>query len=240
MDVYPAIDIRKGRVVRLSQGDAARETVYADDPVGQAERFVDAGARWLHVVDLDRAFGEGNNLPLVGRIVAALGDRAKVQAGGGFRSIEAIGEAIAAGVARVVIGTAAVTEPGLVPSAVGSYTADRLAVGLDARKGMLAIRGWKESSDLRVKDVAERVVGEGVSTLIYTDISRDGTLAGPDFDGCTALLKLGADVIASGGFAKPEHVKMAARLGCAGAILGRSLYEGTMSLGEALKAAREA
>lgn len=240
MDIYPAIDIRKGRVVRLSQGDQARETVYADDPVAQAERFVAAGAQWVHVVDLDRAFGDGNNLGLVKRIVAALDHRAQVQAGGGFRALEAIGEAVGVGVARVVIGTAAITDPGLVATAVGSYSADRLAVGLDARKGLLAIRGWKESSDLKVRDVAQRVVGDGVATLIYTDIGRDGTLAGPDVEGCTSLLGLGADVIASGGFAKLEHVKMAARVGCAGAILGRSLYEGTMSLGEALRAAREA
>ncbi len=240
MDIYPAIDIRQGRVVRLSQGDAARETVYADDPVAQAERFVAAGARWLHVVDLDRAFGEGNNLALIQRIVASLGDRARVQAGGGFRSLQAIHEALVVGVNRVVIGTAAVTEPNFVKEALETHGAGHLAVGLDARQGALAIRGWKEMSDLKVREVAERVVEAGVGTIVYTDIGRDGTLAGPDFEGCANLTNLGADVIASGGFATLEHVKVAARVGCAGAILGRSLYEGALLLPEALRAGRGA
>ena len=234
MDILPAIDIRKGRVVRLSQGQAARETVYADDPLAQAERFLDAGARWLHVVDLDRAFGDGSNVAVVGRIARAAEGRAFVQYGGGLRTLEAIAEALDAGVTRAVIGTAAVADPALVSRAVAAHGATWLAVGLDARDGQVAVRAWTESSGLTLVEVAQRVVDAGARTLVYTDIARDGMLSGPDLSGCAALAKLGVGVIASGGFASLADVQRAAGSGVSGAILGRSLYERTIDLTEAL------
>ena len=234
MDILPAIDIRKGRVVRLSQGQAARETVYGDDPLAQAERFLDAGARWLHVVDLDRAFGDGSNVAVVGRIARAAEGRAFVQYGGGLRTLEAIAEALDAGVTRAVIGTAAVADPALVSRAVAAHGATWLAVGLDARDGQVAVRAWTESSGLTLVEVAQRVVDAGARTLVYTDIARDGMLSGPDLSGCAALAGLGVGVIASGGFASLADVQRAAGSGVSGAILGRSLYERTIDLTEAL------
>ena len=234
MDILPAIDIRRGRVVRLSQGQAARETVYADDPLAQAEQFLDAGARWLHVVDLDRAFGDGSNVAVVGRIARAAEGRAFVQYGGGLRTLEAIAEALDAGVTRAVIGTAAVADPALVSRAVAAHGATWLAVGLDARDGQVAVRAWTESSGLTLVEVAQRVVDAGARTLVYTDIARDGMLSGPDLSGCAALAKLGVGVIASGGFASLADVQRAAGSGVSGAILGRSLYERTIDLTEAL------
>jgi len=237
VDILPAIDIRKGRVVRLSQGEAARETVYADDPLAQAERFFAAGARWLHVVDLDRAFGEGSNVAAVGCIARAAEGRAFIQYGGGLRTADAIAEALDAGVTRAVIGTAAVGDPELVSRAVARHGASWLAVGLDARDGQVAVRGWTQSSGLGMLDVARRVLDAGARTIVYTDIARDGMLSGPDLAGCSALGELGAVVIASGGFASLADVRRAAEAGASGAILGRSLYERTIDLAEALSVA---
>lgn len=237
MILYPAIDLRRGRVVRLAQGNAARETVYSHDPVAQARTFVADGATWLHVVDLDRAFGDGDNLKVMAALVSALGTGVKVQAGGGFRSLVTIAAAVEAGMARVVIGTAAVRTPALLAEAAAAVGADALAVGLDARAGMVAVRGWTERTGVRVEEAAQRAIDAGITTIVYTDIERDGMLSGPDLDGCKRLIGLGAQVIASGGFATVEHVADARAAGCAGAILGRSLYEKTMGLPEAILAA---
>ena len=224
-------------MVRLTQGSAAKETVYSHDPVAQARAFVADGATWLHVVDLDRAFGDGDNLRVMASLVSALGPGVKVQAGGGFRTLVTIGAAIEAGMTRVVIGTAAVRTPELLAEAVAAVGADRLAVGLDARAGMVAVRGWTERTGVRVEEAARRAIDAGIGTIVYTDIERDGMLTGPDLEGCAALIGLGAQVIASGGFATVDHVLAARDAGCAGAILGRSLYEKTMSLPEAIAAA---
>ena len=237
MDILPAIDIRRGRVVRLSQGAADRETVYAEDPLAQAERFLEAGARWLHLVDLDRAFGDGSNVAVVGCIARAAEGRAFVQYGGGLRSPDAIAEALDAGVTRAVIGTAAVHDTSLVARAVAAHGASWLAVALDARNGEVAVRGWTESSGLPVLDVARRVLDAGARTIVYTDIARDGMLTGPDLAGCSAIASLGAVVIASGGFASLEDVRHAAEAGASGVILGRSLYERTIDLSDALAVA---
>jgi len=223
-------------VVRLTQGSAAKETVYSHDPVAQAQAFVADGASWLHVVDLDRAFGDGDNLRVMASLVAALGPEVSVQAGGGFRTLVTIGAAIEAGMARVVIGTAAVRTPELLVEAVAAVGADRLAVGLDARAGMVAVRGWTERTGVRVEEAARRAIDARIRTIVYTDIERDGMLTGPDLEGCQALIGLGAQVIASGGFATVEHVIAARDAGCAGAILGRSLYEKTMTFPDALAA----
>lgn len=234
MELFPAIDIRSGRVVRLTQGEAARETVYADDPARVAREFADAGARWIHVVDLDRAFNQGNNDSTVRRIVAEVGGRVRVQLGGGLRTLDRVRDGLALGVSRLVIGTAAATDPAMLAAGIKVASPERLAVGLDARDGFVAIRGWTESSGLRVADLAMDVVGLGITTLIYTDVARDGMLQGPDIAGAAALQSVGARVVASGGVATLDDLRRAGGAGLAGAIVGRALYEGRIALGEAL------
>ena len=240
MDLFPAIDIRHGRVVRLRQGEATRQTVYGDDPVAVAASFADQGAVWIHVVDLDRAFGDGENLALVGRIVSAIGGRARVQLGGGLRTVVLAREGLDQGVDRIVIGTAAAVDPVVVPAAVAALGAARVAVGIDARDGRVAIRGWTETSDLTAEALAHRVVAEGVRTLVYTDVARDGMLAGPDIEGAGRLQATGAAVIASGGVASLDDIRAVSAAGLAGAIVGRALYEGRIRLREALEAAAAA
>jgi len=236
VDLLPAIDIRNGRVVRLSQGEQTRETVYGDDPVAVATRFVAEGAGWVHVVDLDRAFGEGDNSDLVGRVIAAAAGRARVQVGGGLRTLDRIEQALGLGAARVVIGTAAVRDPELLPQALALAGSERLAVGIDARNGMIAIRGWREVAAEPAQAVAQRVVEQGVRTLVYTDVARDGMLQGPDLDGAIALQALGARVIASGGVASLDDLRRIREAGLAGAIVGRAIYEGRFTVADALKA----
>ena len=237
MELYPAIDIRQGRVVRLAQGEARRLTVYASDPTAVAEEFAAAGARWIHVVDLDRAFGTGENAGAVRRLVERVGATIRIQLGGGFRSLGLIEEGLALGVARVVIGTAAAREPEIVARAVGEAGSARIAVGIDGRDGMVAVRGWTETTGERVDALAARAIAAGAGTLICTDIARDGMLAGPDIPGCAALQKLGAAVIVSGGVASLDDLRAARAAGLAGAIVGRAIYEGRFSLRDALAAA---
>jgi phosphoribosylformimino-5-aminoimidazole carboxamide ribotide isomerase len=237
VDLYPAIDIRHGRVVRLSQGEPTRQTVYGDDPVAVAERFAELGAPWIHVVDLDRAFGDGENLALVGRIVARAGRRARIQLGGGIRTVDRVREGLEQGVARLVIGTAAALDATVVPAAVALAGTERIAVGIDARDGRVAVRGWTETTALTADDLAARVLADGVRTLVYTDVSRDGMLTGPDLEGARRLMAAGAEVIASGGVATLDDIRAAEEAGLAGAIVGRALYEGRISLPDALQAA---
>ena len=236
MELFPAIDIRAGRVVRLSQGEAARETSYHDDPVAQAERFISAGARWIHVVDLDRAFGTGDNLGIIGRMAVAVAGRVHVQVGGGLRTLDALQAVVDLGISRAVLGTAAVIDPALVPAAVKLTGSAGIAIGLDTRAGMVAIRGWVETTELLVDDVCRRVLNDGAKTIIYTDVSRDGMLTGPDIEGATRLQGLGASVIASGGVASLADLEAVRAAGLAGAIIGRALYEGKFTLAEALAA----
>ena len=231
MDLFPAIDIRHGRVVRLSQGEATRQTVYGEDPAAVAERFAGEGAAWIHLVDLDRAFGDGENLALVRRIVASLGGRVRVQLGGGLRTVAMVREGLDQGVTRAVIGTAAAIDPAIVPDAVAAAGAERIVVGIDARDGQVAIRGWTETSDLTAEALARRVAGEGVRTVVYTDVARDGMLTGPDIDGARRLQGAGAGVIASGGVAGAGDIRAAREAGLAGAIVGRALYEGRLHAG---------
>ena len=238
MDLYPAIDIRHGRVVRLSQGETTRQTVYGDDPAAVAERFAEQGATWVHVVDLDRALGDGDNEAAVRRLVTRVGGRLNVQLGGGFRSPERVRLGLELGVTRIVIGTAAATDPGFVTAALAVATPDRLAVGVDTRDGLVAVRGWKETSGIRAEDLVARVAGEGVRTVIYTDVSRDGMLGGADLAGAAALQRAGVGVIASGGVTTLEDIRAARAHGLAGAVIGRALYEDRLRLPEALEAAR--
>ena len=234
MDLSPAIDLRAGRVVRLSQGESHRETRYNDDPVAQAELFRAAGARWVHLVDLDRAFGGGDNLATVRAIIERIGSSVRVQVGGGLRTTEAIQAVLDLGVARAVLGTGVVTDSALVGAAVALAGPERIAVGLDTKAGKVAIRGWVDVTELEATDLCLRVLTEGVRTIIYTDVGRDGMLSGPDLAGAVALQALGASVIASGGVGTLADVRAVREAGLAGVIVGRALYEGKFSLGDAL------
>jgi phosphoribosylformimino-5-aminoimidazole carboxamide ribotide isomerase len=238
-ELYPAIDLRGGRAVRLLRGDYAAETVYSDDPLSVARSFEAAGARWIHVVDLDAArSGEAGNLEFVAAIVRSVG--CEVETGGGVRSVEAAERLIDAGVARVVIGTAAVERPELVSELAGRYSG-RVAVGLDARGRQVAVKGWTETTGADLVDLAKRFEGEGVAALIVTEIGRDGTMAGPDLDQLRAVLEAtGIDVIASGGVGTLDDIRALAGLraagrSLAGIIVGRAIYEGRFTVEEALR-----
>jgi phosphoribosylformimino-5-aminoimidazole carboxamide ribotide isomerase len=219
--------------VRLIEGDFDRETTYHTDPSMAARRWVESGAEWLHVVDLDGAV-EGR--PVNGEAVANI--RAEVdvpiQLGGGLRLLTDLEDAFRAGVDRAILGTAALRDPELVISAVARW-GDRIAVGLDARDGRLATDGWLGQSDTRAVEVAQRLSRHRVRHFIYTDIRRDGTLTGPNLQGLSDLIEqVNADVIASGGIASLEDIKAVATVGASGAIIGRALYDGRIDLAEAI------
>jgi phosphoribosylformimino-5-aminoimidazole carboxamide ribotide isomerase len=237
VELYPAIDIRSGRVVRLSQGEATRQTVYGEDPAAVAETFVAAGARWIHVVDLDRAFGQGDNESVMLRVIERVAGRARIQGGGGFRTLELVRRGVELGMSRVVVGTAAAIDPDFLPTVAAEFPADRVAVGIDARDGRVAVRGWTETSSLTAVALARRAMGAGLRTLIYTDVARDGMLQGPDVSSALRLQQEGAAVIVSGGVASLDDLRRVAEAGLAGAIVGRALYEGRVDLRQALRAA---
>lgn len=238
MQVYPAIDVRAGRAVRLEQGDFDREQVYDDDPVAVARAFASAGADWIHVVDLDAArTGEPANLAVVEAIAAAVPCR--LQVGGGVRSAEAAGALLLCGASRVVVGTAAVEDPALVDELCTLHPG-AIAVGLDARGREVAVRGWTEGSGRDLLELAARFEGLGVSALVVTEIARDGMLVGPDLDQLRSVLEATTvPVVASGGVGSLadlvalDEVAVGARR-LAGAIVGKALYERRFTLGEAL------
>lgn len=234
-ELYPAIDLRGGRAVRLLQGDYDRETVYGDDPVAIATGFVAAGATWIHVVDLDAArTGDPVNRPVVAAIAAAVAGRARVQTGGGVRTVDDARALAAAGVARVVMGSAAVKDPSLVDT-VADVVA--VAVGLDHRGGELAVHGWTEGSGVQLTDVLHRY--PRAAAFVITDIGRDGMLAGPDVAGLRAAAQATAvPVIASGGVASIDDVRtLAAEVpNLAGVITGKAIYEGRLDVAEAVRA----
>jgi phosphoribosylformimino-5-aminoimidazole carboxamide ribotide isomerase len=233
MILYPAIDIRGGRCVRLIEGDFNRETAYDSDPSAAARRWVEAGAEWLHIVDLDGAVeGRPINREAVVRIRASVD--VSIQLGGGLRQLTDLEDAFATGVDRAILGTVALRDPELVISAVARW-GDRIAVALDARDGRLATDGWLGQTDTRAVEVAQRLAQRRVRHFIYTDIRRDGTLSGPNLEGLSELVeKIDADVIASGGIASLDDIKAAANVGATGAIIGRALYDGRVDLAEAL------
>ncbi len=233
MELYPAVDVQGGRVVRLRQGAADQATAYADDPLTVAQGFARDGARWVHFVDLDRAFGRGDNRELARRFLAAAA--VPVQVGGGLRSEDAIDEMLGWGAARVVIGTKAATDPALVERLLARHGPERLVVGIDAKNGQIAVRGWTDVFDLTVPELARRVHAQGARTVIYTDVARDGMLSGPDVPGARTLAELGLDVIVSGGVASLDDLRSARAAGLAGAIVGRALYEGRFTVPEALR-----
>lgn len=237
MIIYPAIDLRAGRCVRLVEGDFSRETVFDADPASAARRWADAGAEWLHVVDLDGAVaGTPVNLQAIAAIRAAVD--IPVQLGGGLRTLANLESAFATGTTRTILGTIALQEPELVVAAVARW-GDAIAVGLDARDGMLATRGWLDQSTAQAVDVARTLASAGVRTFIYTDIRRDGTLSGPNLDSLGELIAaVDADVIASGGVGTLADIEATRVLGANGAIVGRALYDGRVDLTEAIDLAR--
>ncbi|QMW22087.1 1-(5-phosphoribosyl)-5-[(5-phosphoribosylamino)methylideneamino]imidazole-4-carboxamide isomerase [Sandaracinobacteroides saxicola] len=237
LTIYPAIDLKAGQVVRLAEGDMARATVYGDDPAAQAAAFRAAGARWLHVVDLDGAFaGESRNGAAVEAILKAT--TAQVQVGGGIRSLAIIEHWLALGVARVVIGTAALDNPQLVRAAARAHPG-RIVVAVDAVGGMVATRGWASVSTLTAADVANRFQDAGVAALLFTDVARDGLLKGVNVEATAALAATVAiPVIASGGVAGLDDIHaLKAHPNIEGVITGRALYDGRLTLAAALAAA---
>lgn len=241
MDILPAIDVRGGKVVRLLQGDYDRQTTYADDPAVVAEQFIAAGTKWIHVVDLDAArSGELTNTDVLRSIcVKAAAAGVKVQNGGGIRDTRRIRQLLDVGVSRLVIGSAAMKQwdwfEGLLNAP--AVPNECLALGLDARDGLLAAEGWTEQLEIPAVDFARRVTGTGIGAIVYTDIARDGMLQGVNLE-ATANLIAATDVpvIASGGVASVDDVRRCLQIGCGGVILGKSLYEGKVNLSDALRA----
>jgi phosphoribosylformimino-5-aminoimidazole carboxamide ribotide isomerase len=229
-DLYPSIDIRGGRVVRLFQGDFDRETVYGDDPVAVARSFAAAVARWIHVVDLDAARREGSNREVVLAIAAAVD--ASVQTGGGVRD----GSLLDEGIERVVVGSAALEHPDLVRSLADRWPG-RIAVGLDHWDGEVRMRGWEQGSGRQLLDAAGELAHPGVAAYVVTDISRDATLTGPDVDWLSRLLdETTVPIIASGGVGDLDDIPRLRALGVAGVIVGKAIYEGRFGVEEAVLA----
>ncbi len=238
LTLYPAIDLKGGEVVRLAEGDMARATVYAKDPAAQARHFAEAGAGWLHVVDLDGAFaGEAKNAAAVEAILDST--PAKVQVGGGIRTLASIERWFRLGVERVVIGTAALANPALVRTAASDYPG-KVVVAVDARDGLVATRGWADVSDVPVADMGRRFEDAGVAALLFTDVGRDGLLKGVNIEATAVLAQtVQLPVIASGGLADiAEIAALRAHPGIEGVIAGRSLYDGRIGLAAALEACR--
>jgi phosphoribosylformimino-5-aminoimidazole carboxamide ribotide isomerase len=236
-EVLPAIDIRGGRVVRLVGGNFARETVYGEDPVAVAESFAREGARWLHVVDLDAARDPAARQgEVVSAVIAGVGERVQVEVAGGIRDEQAAASVLAEGAARVVVGTAALHDPGFVARLVAAHGTDRVVVALDVRAGIAFGHAWRLGSPGRAVVQALAALGDaGVTTFEVTAIDRDGTLAGPDLGLLELLIAQGRGrIIASGGIASLADLRAVRARGCAGAIIGRALYEGRFELADAL------
>jgi phosphoribosylformimino-5-aminoimidazole carboxamide ribotide isomerase len=237
MEVIPAVDIRGGRCVRLYQGDYDRETVFSEDPVAVARRWERLGAPRLHVVDLDGArAGQPVNDRVIEELLSAV--EIRVQVAGGIRQLDVIGCYLEMGADRVVLGTAAVHDQPLIGRACATFR-EAVVVAVDARRGRVATAGWREASGETPEGLMRRLAEIGVRRFIFTDISRDGTLRGPNFAAIGRLVRaFRAPVIASGGVSSVEHLRRLARLGVEGAIVGRALYDGGLELGEALRAVR--
>lgn len=235
MEVIPAIDIRGGRAVRLFQGDYGRETVFNDSPVDAAQRWLDLGATRLHVVDLDGAkTGEQVNIDLVGRIAAI--SHVPVQLGGAIRTIEAAQRAIERGVQRVIVGTAALENEEFVRELCNRIGSERVVVGVDARNGYVAVRGWTEESGTPVRELIARMEASGVRRIIYTDISRDGTRTEPNFQQVDELLSATTlTILVAGGVSRIDHLRRLAKMGVEGAIIGTAAYTGDIDMRVAIE-----
>lgn len=238
-ELLPAIDLRAGRVVRLAQGDFDRETVYDEDPVAVAARFVGEGATWLHVVDLDGARdGEPRQLDVAAMVVAEMRGRARVELSGGLRSVAAVAGALGTGAGRVAVGTAALQDPAFAAAIVARHGADRVAASIDVRDGLALGEGWRPGAAGLPAEEAVAILAEaGITTFEVTAIEHDGLLEGPDLALLRSLVGLHAGrVIASGGIASIEDVLAVQSIGCSGAIIGTALYEGRLDVAAALAA----
>ena len=237
MLIFPAIDLRDGQVVRLVEGDYDRMTVYGNDPLSVAKAYREAGAEYLHVVDLDAAKdGAQKNLAVIEKLAAESGLRLEV--GGGVRDEASAKRYLDAGVARVILGSAAIEKPELMETLAKRYPG-QVAAGVDARNGFVAIHGWKTVTDIVAYDFVESLPRRGIDTVIYTDISRDGKLQGPNVSAYERLSKIkNLNIVASGGVSSPDDVAALAKLDLYAAIIGKALYDGRMTLEEALKAAK--
>jgi phosphoribosylformimino-5-aminoimidazole carboxamide ribotide isomerase len=233
MEIIPTIDIRGGRCVRLYQGDYSQETVFNEDPVTAALTWYSQGARWLHIVDLDGAVaGEPRNMETVGQIVKETG--LSIELGGGIRQEKVAEQLLRQGVSRVVLGTAAIEDRELVGKLCRRF-GEAIVVSLDARDGKIAVHGWQKITVFEVLQLSREMVGVGVKRLIYTDITRDGTLTEPNFDMIKRLIaQTNVPVIVAGGISRLEHLRKIMELGAEGAILGKALYTGDINLGEAI------
>lgn len=239
MQLYPAIDIKDGKCVRLTQGKFSDVAVYGDDPVAMAQKWESFGARYLHLVDLDGALaGSGINRKTILAIARSAG--IPVQTGGGIRSMDDICELISGGISRVILGTAAVKNPVLVDEAVSRF-GEKIAVGIDAKDGMVAISGWEEISDVSALSFANEMAKKGVKTIIYTDIATDGMLTGPNLSAMQQMSEAcPAQIIASGGIGNIEDILSLQKTGVEGAIIGKALYTGKVDLREAFQQLKQA
>jgi len=234
--VFPALDLLAGRVVRLVQGDFQRVTEYGLDPVEAARRWARAGARWIHVVDLE---GARRGAPVQLSVVSAVaGVGLRVQFGGGLRTEQALQEALEAGADRVVVGTRAVSDPAWLARVCARWP-DRVVVALDVREGRVVVRGWVEATPLSVEEAARRAVESGARRLLVTDVAADGTLAGPNLSLYRGLVALPVAVLASGGVRHAADVRALRDVGVEGVVVGRALYEGALALEDALRVAEE-
>ncbi|PFN26468.1 1-(5-phosphoribosyl)-5-[(5-phosphoribosylamino)methylideneamino]imidazole-4-carboxamide isomerase [Bacillus cereus] len=234
MEIFPAIDLKEGRCVRLYQGEFSKETVMNEDPVAQAIIFEKLGAKKLHIVDLDGAVaGESLNLSVIESICRAV--RIPVQVGGGIRSLVAVDKLLLAGVEKVILGTAALYDKAFLEEAIRLYN-EKIIVGIDAKNGFVATRGWLDVSEISYIDLAKQMENLGVRTIVFTDISKDGTLAGPNFEQLESLQNsVDIRLIASGGVASIQDVKKLHDMNIYGVIIGKALYEKTIDLEEVLQ-----
>ncbi len=235
--VYPAIDLQHGSVVRLKQGLRNQSTIYADSPAHVAKQFIDQGAKWLHVVNLDGAFGEDSrtNIERLQEIVKTADGSASIQFGGGLRDLAAISHVLSLGVSRVIIGTAAVVDPYFLPGALNAFGSKQIILGVDARQGLVHISGWQDKTDLTPLELVQHFIPSGLETIIYTSILRDGMQTGVDVTSTATLASnSGLEVIASGGVGSIEDIRAVKAAGLPGVIVGKALYEGSFSLSEAI------
>lgn len=234
MRIYPAIDIKDGKCVRLLQGRFSDVTVYGDDPVEMAKKWEAQGGEFIHVVDLDGALkGHGVNAEIIKNICEAVS--VPVQTGGGIRTIEDIEAKLACGIRRVIIGTKAVSSPEFIKEAVEKY-GDKIVIGIDAKDGYVAVEGWEKCSEFTAVEFAKQMAELGVKTIVYTDIATDGTLKGPNLAAMEEMAKsVDSDIIASGGVGSLEHIKSLVPTGVEGVIVGRALYTGNVDLKKAIE-----
>ncbi len=234
MQIYPAIDIIDGKAVRLSQGSFDQVTVFNDSPSEAARDWVNAGATYIHIVDLDGArYGKTFVIDIIKDIKSKFD--VKIETGGGVRTMKDVDDRISAGASRVIIGTAAVKNPELVKEAVQKY-GDKIAVGVDAKNGMVAVSGWEEVSNISAAELCLKMKEYGVNTVIYTDISKDGMMCGPNIEATKELIeKTGMNIIASGGVSKIEDVENVNNINAAGVIIGKALYNGALDLKDVIE-----